>query len=341
MVNVDKSYQAFLSDVKTRIASSRYAAARAVNTELILLYWDIGNSILQKQSSEGWGAKIVDHLARDLKASFEEMKGFSVRNLKYMRLFAETWPEKQIVQTLVAQLTWSHNVALLDKLSINSERLWYARKALENGWSRNVLIMQIESNLKARLGTDDKTHNFATTLHKLHSDFANNTFKDPYIFDFLHIAKEAQEREIEKSLVDHIQKFLLELGAGFAYVGRQVHLEVGDEDFYLDLLFYHTRLHCYVVIELKADKFRPDYVGQLNFYLSAVDAQFKAPEDHPTIGILLCKTKNKVVAEYALKDISKPMGISEYRLGDAIPEKIKTSLPSIEELEQGLADKNE
>lgn len=340
MATLDKAYQDFLSDLKARIISSRYTAARAVNTELVLLYWDIGNSILQKQASEGWGAKVVDRLATDLRLSFQEMKGFSVRNLKYMRLFAETWPEKQIVQTLVAQLTWSHNVALLDKLSSNSDRLWYARKALENGWSRSVLLMQIESNLKARLGPDDKTNNFAVTLPKTQSDLANNTLKDPYIFDFLSIGEAAHEREIEKGLVDHIQKFLLELGAGFAYVGRQVHLEVGQEDFYLDLLFYHTKLHCYIVIELKTGDFRPEHVGKLNFYLSAVDAQIKTSEDNPTIGILLCKTKNKVIAEYALKDISKPMGISEYRIGDAIPEKIKTALPSIEELEQELASSN-
>ena len=341
MANLDKAYQEFLADLKSKISSSRYAAARAVNSELILLYWEIGNSILEKQAAGGWGTGVIDQLSKDLSSSFEDMKGFSPRNLRYMKMFAQKWSDKLILQQVAAKLPWTLNTTLLDKITSDSDRLWYAQKALENGWSRNILAMQIESNLKARIGFDDKTNNFAVTLPKPQSDLANNTLKDPYIFDFLSIGQEAHEREIEKSLVDHIQKFLLELGAGFAYVGRQVHLDVGGDDFYLDLLFYHTRLHCYVVVELKADKFKPEYAGQLNFYLTAVDKQVKTPEDNPTIGILLCKTKNKVVAEYALKDISKPMGISEYRIGDAIPEKIKTALPSIEELEQELTDKDE
>ncbi|MFY7992074.1 MAG: PDDEXK nuclease domain-containing protein [Bacteriovoracaceae bacterium] len=341
MANLDKAYQEFLGDLKSKIASSRYTAVRAVNTELILLYWDIGNSILQKQETAGWGKKVIQQLSKDLEGAFPDMKGFSERNLDFMRQFAKFWPDPQITKQVVSKLPWGHNILLLQRTSSESDRLWYAQKSLENGWSRNILAMQIESNLKARIGSDDKTNNFAATLPKPQSDLANNTLKDPYIFDFLSIGQEAHEREIEKSLVDHIQKFLLELGSGFAYVGRQVHLDVGGDDFYLDLLFYHIRLHCYVVVELKADKFKPEYAGQLNFYLTAVDKQLKTPEDNPTIGILLCKTKNKVVAEYALKDISKPMGISEYRIGDAIPEKIKTALPSIEELEQELGGKDE
>lgn len=336
MANLDKAYQDILTDLKAKISSSRYAAARAVNTELILLYWEIGNSILQKQETAGWGKKVIQQLSKDLGAAFPEMKGFSERNLDFMRQFAKFWPDSQITKQVVSKLPWGHNILLLQRISSDSDRLWYAQKAIENGWSRNVLLMQIESNLKGRLVSDDKTHNFAVTLPSPQSDLANNTLKDPYLFDFLSIGEEAHEREIEKGLVEHIQKFLLELGAGFAYVGRQVHLEVGGDDFYIDLLFYHTKLHSYVVIELKAGEFKPEFVGQLNFYLTAIDKQMKAPEDNPTIGILLCKTKNKVVAEYALKDISKPMGISEYRIGDAIPEKIKTALPSIEELEQEL-----
>ena len=344
MAEIDKTYSDFLIDLKNKISSSRYEAARAVNTELILLYWDIGNSILRKQESKGWGKKIIQQLSQDLAKAFPEMKGFSERNLDYMRHFAKLWPDVQISQQVVAKLPWGHNIVLLQKISNDFDRLWYAEKAVVNGWSRNVLILQIESNLKGRISSDQKTNNFEMTLPKLQSDLANNTLKDPYIFDFLSIGDQAQEREIEKALVDHIQKFLIELGAGFAYVGRQVHLDVGGKDFYLDLLFYHTKLHCFIVIELKTGELKPEYVGKLNFYLSAVDAQIKAPEDNPTLGILLCKTKNKVIAEYALKDISKPLGISEYRIGDSIPEKIKTALPSIEELEKGLqnpSDKNE
>lgn len=331
-----KTYAEFLDDLKRKITSARHQAARTVNQELILLYWDIGKSILEKQESEGWGSKIIENLAKDLKQHFPEMRGFSQRNLKYMRNFAKTWPDHQIVQQLAAQLPWWHNVILMDKISNNSDRLWYARKAIENGWSRNVLTTQIESDLKVRLFRDDKTHNFSTTLPSPQSDLAHDALKDPYIFDFLSIGQEAQEREIENALVDHIQKFLLELGAGFAYVGRQFHLSVANSDYYLDLLFYHTKLHCYVVIELKAGDFKPEYVGKLNFYLSAMDDLVKGPEDRPTIGILLCKTKEKIIAEYALKDFSKPMGISEYKFGDVIPEKIKTALPSIEELEEAM-----
>jgi predicted nuclease of restriction endonuclease-like (RecB) superfamily len=341
MSKLTKTYAEFLDGLKNKIASARYQAARTVNQELILLYWDIGKSILDKQEQEGWGKKVIQQISKDLAQAFPEMKGFSERNLKYMRRFNGLWPDQLIVQQLVAQLPWGHNTVLMDRLSNDLDRQWYAQKSIENGWSRNVLVMQIESDLKGRSVEAEKTHNFAQTLPAPQSDLAHNTLKDPYIFDFLSIGQEAHEREIEKSLVDHIQKFLLELGAGFAYIGRQVHLEVDGDDYYLDMLLYHTRLHCYVVIELKAGNFKPEYTGKLNFYLSAVDAQLRSPEDKPTIGILLCKTKKKVTAEYALKDIAKPMGISEYRLGDAIPEKIKTALPSIEELEEELGSKGD
>jgi len=341
MSKLTKTYAEFLDGLKNKIASARYQAARTVNQELILLYWDIGKSILDKQEQEGWGKKVIQQISKDLAQAFPEMKGFSERNLKYMRRFSGLWPDQLIVQQLVAQLPWGHNTVLMDRLSNDLDRQWYAQKSIENGWSRNVLVMQIESDLKGRSVEAEKTHNFAQTLPAPQSDLAHNTLKDPYIFDFLSIGQEAHEREIEKSLVDHIQKFLLELGAGFAYIGRQVHLEVDGDDYYLDMLLYHTRLHCYVVIELKAGNFKPEYTGKLNFYLSAVDAQLRSPEDKPTIGILLCKTKKKVTAEYALKDIAKPMGISVYCLGAATPEKIKTALPSIEELEEELGSKGD
>lgn len=337
MTFITKNYAHFLNDLKSKIQTTQQKTVHSVNQELILLYWDIGKSILDKQNAEGWGSKVIENLSHDLREAFPEMNGFSVRNLKYMQHFAKSWPEKPIVQQLVAQLPWGHNIALMQKISSDSDRLWYAQQALKNGWSRGILILQIESNLRNRIEQTDKSHNFVATLPPPQSDLAHQVLKDPYIFDFLAVGKDAHEREIEKALVDHIQKFLLELGAGFAFVGKQVHLPVGDKDYYLDLLFYHTKLHCYVVIELKAVEFEPEFTGKLNFYLSAVDAQIKTPEDNPTIGILLCKTKNKITAEYALKDISKPMGIAEYKLGDAIPDKIKTALPSIEELEEELS----
>jgi predicted nuclease of restriction endonuclease-like (RecB) superfamily len=335
--DISTGYNNFLQDLKHRIRSARIRAALAANRELVLLYWQIGCDILERQEREGWGAKIVERLAKDLRAEFPDMKGFSPRNLKYMRKFAEAWPDEQFVQQLVAQLPWGHNVRILDHLKTREEREWYIRKALEHGWSRDILEMQIESRLYLRQGK--AISNFDITLPPLLSDLAQQTLKDPYIFDFLSVGDEAHEREIERELVQHITSFLLELGAGFSYVGRQVHLEVEGEDFYIDLLFYHLKLRCYVVIELKATAFKPEYAGKLNFYLSAVDATMRHENDNPSIGLILCKGRKGLIAEYALKDISKPVGVSEYQLLSAIPEELKGSLPTIEELEAELADK--
>ena len=334
-INITKDYQSFIEDIKTRIVSSRYQAARAVNKELILLYHHIGTQILEKQKTQGWGSKVIEHLSKDLKSAFPEMKGFSTRNLNYMRLFAEQYPNIKIVQEVLAQLTWYHNITLMDKINDMDLRLFYILKAVEHGWSRNVMVMQIETSLHNRQGV--AVTNFMDRLPSPQSDLANNTLKDPYIFDFLSIGKEAHEREIEKELVKHIEKFLLELGAGFSFVGRQYKLEVGDQDFFIDLLFYHLKLRCFIVIELKAGIFKPEHTGQLNFYLSAVDDLMRHPSDNPTIGLILCETKNKVVAEYALRNVNSPIGIAEYRLTDALPEHIKTALPSIEELEFELS----
>ena len=262
------------------------------------------------------------------------MKGFSPRNLKYMRAFAQAWPDEAIVQEVLAQLPWYHQLALLDKLRTRDEREWYAARAIEHGWSRNILAMQIESSLHLRQGAAQS--NFDRHLPPLQSDLAQHMLKDPYIFDFLDLGEAAEERDIESALVSHVTRFLLELGAGFAFVGRQHRLTVGDEDFYVDLLFYHLRLRCYVVIELKATPFRPEYAGQLNFYLSAVDADIKASDDNPTIGLLLCKSHNRTVAEYALRGMGKAMGIADYQLGRAIPENLTSSLPSIEQIELAL-----
>lgn len=328
-------YQAFIEGIKTRILSSRYQAARAVNQELILLYHHIGTQILAKQKVQGWGSKVIEHLSNDLKRAFPEMKGFSSRNLKYMRQFAELYPELEFVQQVVAQLPWGHHVYLMNFVPDKDERLFYLNKALENGWSRNLLELNIEKGLYHREGK--AVTNFKQQLPNPVSDLAKYTLRDPYIFDFLTLHDSAVEREIEKGLITHIEKFLIELGSGFAYVGRQYKLNVADQLFYVDLLFYHLKLRCYIVIELKNTDFKPEYVGQLNFYLSAIDDQVKHPDDGPTIGLILCKTKNNVIAEYALRDVNSPIGVAEFRTTVMLPDNIKTALPSIEELEFELS----
>lgn len=327
-------YAEWLATLKARIQAAQQRATLAVNRELVLLYWQIGRDILAKQSAQGWGAKVIDRLALDLRNAFPGMKGFSRANLMYARAFAEAWPDEQIVQQLVGQLPWGHNLALLTKTKDNATRQWYAAKAIEHGWSRNVLAMQIESRLYERTGT--AVTNFAERLPSPQSDLAIESLKDPYCFDFLGLGEAAQERDIEAALVQHITRFLLELGAGFAYVGRQVNINVGGDDFFIDLLFYHLKLRCYVVVELKAGAFKPEYAGQLNFYLAAVDAQMKAAQDQPTIGLLLCKQQNRLVAEYALRGITNPMGVAQYQLLEALPESLATSLPSIEDIEREL-----
>lgn len=363
-----QGYADWLSDIKTQIHEAQQSAAQALNLHLVSLYWKIGRAILDQQEQQGWGAKIIDRLAQDLRTNFPDMKGFSPRNLKYMRAFAEAWPQSsncattaaqleggEIVQAVLGQLAdgnrpaagesfvqaalhklpWGHHCVLLDKLNTREDRLWYAAKAIEHNWSRNILVMQIESRLIERSG--GAVTNFALTLPKPQSDLARESLKDPYRFDFLGLGEEAQEREIENALVKHITDFLLELGAGFAFVGKQVLLDVGGEEFFIDLLFYHLKLRCYVVIELKAGKFKPEHLGQLGFYLTAVDAQVKHADDAPTIGLLLCKSKNKVVAEYALRDKSQPLGVAEYQLVESLPAELQTSLPSIAQIERELA----
>lgn len=329
-------YAAWLADLKARIHSAQQRATLAVNRELVLLYWQIVRDILERQGREGWGAKVIERLAQDLRNAFPDMKGFSRANLMYMRAFAEAWPHEAIVQQPVGQLPWGHNLLLLTKLKTAEQRLAYAQRAIEHGWSRNVLGIQIERRLLEREGK--ATTNFDRRLPAPGSDLARESLKDPYLFDFLGIGDEAGERAIEDAIVQHITRFLLELGAGFAFVGRQVALEVGGDDFFIDLLFFHLKLRCYVVVELKAGAFKPEHAGQLSFYLSAVDAQMKAEHDNPTIGLLLCKKKNKVVAEYALRDSTKPIGIAEYQLIESLPAELQTSLPSIEQIEQALAN---
>jgi predicted nuclease of restriction endonuclease-like (RecB) superfamily len=330
-----KGYSVWLAELKARIHDARQRAALSVNRDLVLLYWQIGRDILARQGEQGWGAKVIERLSRDLQAAFPEMQGFSPRNLKYMRAFAEAWPDAEFVQGVLAQLPWYHHLALLDKLPGPETRRWYIAKAIEHNWSRNVLVMQIETRLLERSGK--AVTNFPSTLPRQQSDLARESLKDPYLFDFLGLTDESQERAIEKSLVRHVTEFLLELGAGFAFVGRQVVLEVGGEEFFIDLLFYHLRLRCYVVIELKAGPFKPEHLGQLGFYMTVVDRQVKGGHDHSTIGLLLCKSKNKIVAEYALADKTQPMGVAEFKLLESLPVELQSSLPSIEQIERELA----
>ena len=329
-------YTAAFAEIKVRIRKERLRVALAANAGLVLLYWDIGRAILDRQGREGWGTKVIDRLSDDLREAFPDMRGLSPRNLRYMRAFAAAWPDRRIVQEVLTEIPWAHNVILLNKLRDAETRLWYVRKAHEEGWSRNVLAVRIESRLHERTGK--AITNFPATLLPEDSDLATQVFKDPYLFDFLGAAASRTEREIEQALVDHVQRFLLELGAGFAFVGRQILLEVGDQDFYADLLFYHLKLRRYVVVELKAVPFNAAFVGQMNLYLSAVDDLLRHADDKPTIGLLLCKSKDRLVVEYALRGFDKPMGVAEWetRLVESLPEELKDSLPSVDEIEKEL-----
>lgn len=329
-------YAPWLAELKTRIHSAQQRAALAVNRELVLLYWQIGQDILQRQQQQGWGAKVIERLAHDQRVAFPDMRGFSRANLMYMRAFAQAWHQEAIVQQAVGQLPWGHNLVLLAKLKDARARLAYAERAITHGWSRTVLEMHIETRLLEREGR--AVTNFRQRLPGPDTDLARQSLKDPYLFDFLRMGQKAGERAIEAALVQHITQFLLELGAGFAFVGRQVHVEVGGDDFFLDLLFYHLKLRCYVVIELKADKFKPEHLGQLGFYLTAVDAQVKSEHDNPTIGLLLCKSKNQVVAEYALRDQAQPLGIAKYRLLETLPAELQSELPSTEQIENEIGE---
>lgn len=330
-------YADFISGLKARIRQERTKAVLAANATLVLMYWDIGNAILVKQQEAGWGAKIIDRMSHDLKEEFPDMNGFSPRNMKYMRKFAECWPDKEIVQRVAAQFPWRNNQALLDKVKDPSLRVWYARQNACNGWSRNILNIQIETQLHKRIG--QTANNFNVALPPEDSDMTNQIFKDPYIFDFLGTADVRRERELENKLIEHLEKFLLELGQGFAFVGRQVHLEFSDQDFYIDLLFYHLKLRCFVVVELKSGKFEPGHVSQLNMYMNIVDDLMRHENDNKTIGLLLVKEKNHTLAKYALAGYTNPIGIEEWekQITDSLPEELKPSLPTIEEIENELS----
>jgi predicted nuclease of restriction endonuclease-like (RecB) superfamily len=336
-----QEYAEFLADIKQYIAQAQVKTVLAANKELLKMYWHIGKTIVENQELKGWGAGALELLARDLQKAFPGMEGFSRTNMFRMKLFYNTYaivPQAvgQLEDLPIFSIPWGHNVVLLEKLKAKKERLWYAQKTIENGWSRAVLTMQIESSLYRRQGK--AITNFSMTLPAPQSDLAHQALKDPYVFDFLTLRDDFIERELEQGLLDHVQKFLLELGQGFAFVGRQKHLVVGSSDFYIDLLLYNINLHCYVVVELKTTDFKPEYAGQLNFYLSAVDDLIRKPDDKPTIGLLLCKTKDNIVAEYALRDINKPIGVAGFatQIVKNLPKGLKSSLPSIKEIEAGL-----
>jgi predicted nuclease of restriction endonuclease-like (RecB) superfamily len=330
----EANYNTFLRDLKERIRQAQIKAALAVNRELILLYWQIGREILLRQQQQGWGSKVIDRLAKDLKKEFPEVMGFSARNLKYMRSFAETYSEEQFVQQVAAQIPWFHNCLLIEKVKEPTARAWYMAQTIENGWSRNVLAMQIDSGLYQRQG--GAITNFPKTLPAPQSDLAQQIVKDPYNLDFLTISKDAKERELERGLIEHIRDFLLELGVGFAFMGSQYPLVVDDKEYRLDLLFYHAKLHCYIIIDLKMSEFEPSFSGQMNFYISAVNHTIRSAGDNPTIGIILCRSQSKMTVEFALDTVQNPIGVSTYKLRDDLPPALKDSLPTAEQLEMEL-----
>lgn len=334
-------YPDLLASVANRVQTGHQRAIVAANHELVTTYWQIGRDILDRQDEEGYGTRVIDRLSADLREQFPDARGYSPRNLKYMRAFAAAWPDLEVVQRGVAQLPWRHQIALLEKLEEPELRLRYAAAAAEQGWSRDILVYQIETRFHERVGK--AITNFSTTLPPADSDLAQQATRDPYLFDFVGLADLRRERDLEQALVDHVGKFLLELGRGFAFVGRQVRLEIGEHEFYADLLFYHLELRRYVVIELKAVDFEPGFLGQLGVYMAAVDDGLRHADDQPTIGLLLCKSKDNVVAEYALRGYTAPIGVAEWTtaITSSLPTDLASSLPSIEELEAELADVGE
>ena len=336
-INISE-YKQILESVKNEILKSQYKAMQVVNKELIFMYWHIGKIIVDNSK---WGNKFIDSLSIDLKLEFPEITGFSVRNLKYMKKMAEEYPDFEFVQQVVAQIPWGHNIILIDKVKNIEERKWYIKQSIINGWSRSLLTMQIESKLYERQVIAEKVTNFPTTLPDAQSDLAIQTMKDPYLFDFISLKGKVKELEIEKAMIDKIKDVLIELGKGFAFVGEQYKITVSEKEYFIDLLFYHLKLKCYIVVELKAREFEPTDAGQLNFYLSAIDDLVKDKTDNATIGLLLCKSKDNFTAEYALRNISSPIGVSEYKLLEDIPEYLQSQLPKAEEIELHIKDIDE
>jgi len=329
----NNEYFKIVENIKSQIHAAQYKAVLGANVEMLTLYWNIGKVIIDNIK---WGNKFVENLSRDIKSEFPKAKGYSVRNLTYMRKFAEAYPDIEILQQSVAKLPWKNNLTLMTKIKNEKERNWYINKNLENGWNNTVLIHQIELKLYERQAVAEKVSNFEKALPSPQSELAKETLKDPYLFDFVEASESKVEREIETELVNNITKFLLELGSGFAFVGNQYHIEVGGQDFYMDLLFYHLNLRCFIVIELKTTAFKPEYAGKLNFYLSAVDDMLRHKTDNPSIGLLLCKEKNNIIVEYALKEINRPIGVSEYKLIEKLPSELENALPSVEDIEKRI-----
>ncbi len=343
---VDDEYKEWIKNIKDRIKHSQIKASVKVNYELLDLYWDIGRDIVAKQKNVKWGEAFIETMSRDLRKTFPNMSGFSVQNLKNIRYWYKFYnsdenglqsvSQMELIEKLVKSIPWGHNQRIMYKCKSIEEALFYVQRTVDNGWSRNVLEHQIDGGLYVRQGK--AITNFQLKLPEPQSDLAEQTLKNPYNFDFLTLREKYDEKELEDALINQITQFLLELGTGFSYLGRQVHLLVGESDFYMDLLFYHVRLHCYVVVELKTEKFKPEFAGKLNFYVTAVNKQMKTGQDNPTIGILICKDKDDVVAEYALDDISQPIGIAEYELTKVLREEFKSSLPTVEEIENELSE---
>ncbi len=328
-------YKSLLENIKKEVLNAQYKAIYAVNKELMFMYWHIGKIILDNSQ---WGNKFIDNLSIDLKIEFPKIKGFSVRNLKYMKKFAEEYSDFEFVQEVLAQITWYHNIVLMDKINDIEERKWYIKEIVKNGWSSNMLKMQINGKVYERQALAEKITNFDLTLPSIQSDLATQTMKDPYLFGFISIKGKVKELQIENAMINRIKDVLIELGKGFAFVGSEYKLEIGGKEYFIDLLFYHLKLKCYIVVELKAREFEPTDAGQLNFYLSAIDDVVKDKEDNETIGLLLCKGKDNFTAEYALKDINKPIGVSEYKLLEDIPEYLQSQLPKVEDIELHIKD---
>jgi predicted nuclease of restriction endonuclease-like (RecB) superfamily len=331
----NQEYKLLLRSLKEHVSTAQHRATLSVNKELILLYHHIGEKIIESQKKASWGSKIIEQLSKDLKSEFPEIKGFSPQNLKYMRRFAEEYGIEEVETQALDKLPWGHVITLIYNVEEKKERYFYTQETITNGWSRNILSMQIETGLFNRQG--NAVTNFQENLPSPQSELAEATLKNPYFFDFLSLGKKAHEREVEKGLITHIEKFLLELGEGFAFLGRQYHIQVEEQDFYIDLLFYHTKLRSFIVVELKAGKFKPEHAGKMNFYLSAVDDLLRQPGDNPSIGLILCRSKVGVLAEYTLRDMNKPIGLAEYKLTESLPDNLKTALPTIEELEVELS----
>ena len=340
MTNELQIYASLLTDIKARIHLGHVTISNAITNELTQMYWDIGCLIHQRQKDEGWGSGIIPRLAKDITNELPEIKGFSERNLKRMlRFYREYHSSTNQLPTTIAKLPWGHNALLIEQVKDNTARLWYAEQTIQQGWSRDTLSLMIKNHTFERQG--NAITNFDKRLPSADSQTAQQILKDPYVFDFLTLSEQFRERELETELLKHLEKFLIELGEGFSFVGRQYHVEVSDQDFYIDLLFYHLKLRSFIVIELKKGEFKPEYAGKMNFYCSIIDDKLKHPTDNQTIGLILCQNKNKVLAEYALRGMQQPIGVSDYELTKALPEDLQSSLPTIEALEQELTNEIE